>query len=159
MLVTLGAAHILSPLGEGLAASVERMRTGGTALQRTSTAFDTPAVLGMIPDELLPQGPRRIQRMIDRCMKPLVNELGKPKFTDRWGCYIATTKGDIHALENGSPPLCNALHDRSSYAKDLPVYKPTLGDLQRVCERLICISYGWCGHRTRFCGPCRRNWC
>ncbi len=102
MTVTLGAAHVLSPLGEGLAASVERMLNGATALQRTSTAFDTPAVLGIIPKELLPQGPRRIQRLIDRCMQPLVQELGNPKFTDRWGCYIATTKGDIAALENGN---------------------------------------------------------
>ena len=60
MTVTLGAAHILSPLGEGLAASVERMRNGGTALQRTTSAFDTPAVLGMISDEIVPQGPQRI---------------------------------------------------------------------------------------------------
>jgi len=104
MTVTLGAAHILSPLGEGLAASVERMRNGGTALQRTSTAFDTPAVLGMISSELLPQGPQRIQRLIDRCMQPLVRELGNPEFTDRWGCYLATTKGDIAALENGNAP-------------------------------------------------------
>ncbi|MBK7240640.1 MAG: hypothetical protein IPI00_10760 [Flavobacteriales bacterium] len=35
-------------------------------------------------------------------MQPLVQELGNPKFTDRWGCYIATTKGDIAALENGN---------------------------------------------------------
>lgn len=103
MTISLGAAHVISPLGEGLAASVERMQKGGTALQRTSTAFDTPAVLGMIPNDILPQGPQRIQRLIDRTMHSVMNELSSPKFTERWGCYITTTKGDITALEKGDP--------------------------------------------------------
>ncbi|MBX2974097.1 MAG: beta-ketoacyl synthase [Flavobacteriales bacterium] len=98
--VWIGAARCVSALGEGAAAHVARMRTGGTALREHPGPASKPMVMGRIPEELLPDGPDRIHRLMDRCLAPLLDEV-RPKPDERWLLVIATAKGDIHAMEQG----------------------------------------------------------
>jgi len=123
MRVVLGAAHVVSPLGEGLAASLQRMRGGGSALQPIAPADGPPAVVGMIPEELIAPGPDRLYRLVDRVLGNVLDELSQPALNERWGCYIATTKGDIEALGSADPDrvrlpyLADHIQRKAGFAK------------------------------------------
>ncbi|HQW40623.1 MAG TPA: beta-ketoacyl synthase N-terminal-like domain-containing protein [Flavobacteriales bacterium] len=103
MRVVLGSAHVVSPLGEGLTASVQRMREGGTALQHIAPSDGPAAVVGKIPEELLAPGPDRLYHLVDRVLGNVLDDLDRPQLNERWGCYIASTKGDIEALASADP--------------------------------------------------------
>lgn len=98
--IWIGAAHCVSALGEGPRFHLQRMRDGGTALRTVPGLTAKPMIAGLIPDELLPAGPRRIQRLLDRCLLELLDDL-KPRQHERWLLVVATTKGDIAAMEQG----------------------------------------------------------
>lgn len=74
------------------------MREGGTALQHIAPADGPPAVVGKISEELLAPGSDRLYRLVDRVLGNVLEELSQPALNERWGCYIATTKGDIEAI-------------------------------------------------------------
>ena len=105
--IVLGSAHCISAVGEGIEQSFARMRNGGTASALRDGIGTRPATLGMIAEELLPSGPHRIHRLLDRCLTPVLDQL-KPLPHERWACVLATTKGDVAALVNGDP-LASAL--------------------------------------------------
>lgn len=98
--IWIGAPRCVSALGEGLPQHVRRMREGSTALSPWKGAASKPLIAGAIPEGLLPVGPQRIQRLLDRCLVDLVAAL-KPRPAERWLLVLASTKGDIDALERG----------------------------------------------------------
>lgn len=98
--VHLGAAQVISALGEGVAHAVERMQEGGTALR---TSADGTMALGHFPYGT-PAGHGHALHAIERSMTTLVTELNVPVSTERWGCFLSTTKGEIGALEAGDIP-------------------------------------------------------
>ena len=100
MPVWIGAAQCLSAMGDGLPAHVERLRSGGTALREWPTIASKPLVAGRVPADLLPDGPHRAQRLLDRCLSAMLLEAA-PKSAERWMLVLASTKGDIEAMERG----------------------------------------------------------
>lgn len=98
--VWIGAAHGISALGEGIDEHVKHMTEGGTALREWPAIASKPLVAGRISADLLPEGPHRVRRLLDRCVDDLMVEAA-PSRTERWMLILATTKGDIEALEQG----------------------------------------------------------
>ena len=95
--VWIGAAHGLSALGEGVAAHVARMRSGGTALREWPAPASKPLIAGRLPEALLPDGPHRL---LDLCLTAMLAEIA-PLPNERWMLVLASTKGHIEALEHG----------------------------------------------------------
>ncbi len=101
MNIQLGAAHCLSALGEGVAASFTRMRTGGTAITREEDPNGTLSHVGRIPDE--PEDQDRLYRIMDRCLNASMARLMRTPDPQRTQWILASTKGDIGALDRGHP--------------------------------------------------------
>lgn len=96
--ITIGAMQAISALGEGVAFSVDRMRREGTALTRTSDGLSAE---GKITVRGLAEDRTRARSLLDRCLGRVFDELGGIAPDEHWGCFIASTKGDIVALEEG----------------------------------------------------------
>ncbi len=98
--ITVGALQAITALGEGVARSVARMRQGGTALRPT---IDGLSAEGRIDLHDLPTDGTRARGLLHRCLGLVFHELGGIKPDERWGCFIASTKGDIGMLAGGAP--------------------------------------------------------
>jgi 3-oxoacyl-[acyl-carrier-protein] synthase I len=100
MAIALGAAHSMSAVGEGLAASFERMRTGGTAITGEGL-HGSVAHVGRMQDGL--QGSDRLFTILDRCIEASLSQLKGELDPRRTQWIISSTKGDIAALDRGEP--------------------------------------------------------
>lgn len=99
--ILLGAAHSLSALGEGVANSFQRMRTGGTAITREEDLYGSVAHVGRIQG--VPGGPDRVFQLLDRCIGASLAQLAGTPDPRRTQWIISSTKGDIGALDRGRP--------------------------------------------------------
>src|SRR5688572_24909217 len=99
MAIVLGAAYCMSAVGEGLDASFERMRTGGTAITRVDDLYGSVAHVGRMTDD--PNTPDRLFAALDRCIGETLSQLIASIDPQRTQWIISSTKGDIAALDRG----------------------------------------------------------
>lgn len=96
----ISAAHAICAMGEGVADIHDRMRDHGTAIERR---MDDPVPLARIPEEIIPDGPGKIHKLLDRVIGRCLEEIGDHQLDHRWACVLSTTKGDIEALDRDDP--------------------------------------------------------
>lgn len=150
--VWIGAAHGISALGEGIDGHVERMTSGGTALREWSVPASKPLVAGRIPADSLTEGPQRVQRLLDRCVDALLAEAA-PSGAERWMLVLATTKGDIEALERGDaaasalPLLGERMRRRCGMAEPpLVISLACASGTAALIQACSAIQQGHCDH-------------
>ena len=101
MAIVLGAAYSMSAVGEGLAASYDRMRTGGTSIAREKL-HGSVAHVGRMRD-VHQHMPDRLFHILDHCIEASRQRLKNELAPERTQWIISSTKGDIGALDRGRP--------------------------------------------------------
>ncbi|MCB0792691.1 MAG: beta-ketoacyl synthase [Flavobacteriales bacterium] len=105
MTISIGAPHVITPLGHDLATTLEAMREGRCAIAPTPVA---PDLGGSLPAAAIPQGPwdgpSRTVDLAARAITRIWDQVDRgARGSGRWRWVLATTKGDIHELEHGDP--------------------------------------------------------
>ena len=131
MEILLGAPACLTPLGPDLPTTLAAMRAGTSALLPSPfPGSEKPVHVGRVDDVWLTGSGRRSQRMIGRVVRHTLTRLTRNLRTEPRTCFIlATTKGDVKALEQGRP------EDTM-----LPVFAARMGAAQGFSGQPIVVS-------------------